>query len=153
MAETKAGTKRNSLLTQETWVGVIARVITTLFLMATSLLFAIWMNTSFIHEPPKMVMVAFLAMVFPMVAAVVVSELPRGTDWLMLRVGLATFCRTGLPLLIVIYCNEAAPNNMFESAIGFMAFFYIFGLTMSVWMSIIRVSGANTNSEAEHAIV
>ena len=148
-----AETKRNSLFTQETWVGLIARVVATLFLMCISLAFAIWMNTSFVHEPPKMVLVAFLAMLFPMISAVFVSELPRGNDWLMMRVGLATFCRTGLPLLIVIYCKEIAAINMSEPAIGFLAFFYIFGLTMSVWMSIIRVSGANTTGEAEHAIV
>lgn len=148
-----AAIKQNSLLGRNTWVGLIARIAVSLGLMGLSLIPALMLNASVVHEPQKMVMVAFLAMLFPIMAAVVLSEIPRGNDWLMMRVGLATFCRTGLPLLIVIYCSEIAALNLSEPAIGFLAYFYIFGLTMSVWMSINRVSNADLMSEAEHAVV
>ena len=148
-----AAEKRNSLISRNNWVGLVSRIGTSLLLMGLSLIPAVAVNAILVHEPQKMVLVAFLAMLFPVVASAVASEIPRGNDWLMMRVGLATFCRTGLPLLIVFYCSEVAGLELSEPAFGFLAYFYIFGLTMSVWMSIIRVSGADFLNEAGHAVV
>lgn len=44
----------------------------------------------------------WLAITFAMLLGLVFTELPTGDDHTMTRLGLATFCRTGLPLLAVI---------------------------------------------------
>ena len=148
-----AANKGISLLGLDTWIGLGLRAVSCLLLMGLSLVVALLANAWLVHEPVKMVNVAFLCMLFPIIAGLVVSEVPRGNDWLMIRMGLATFCRTGLPLLIVMYFSENSAVILSEASIGFLAYFYICGLLMSVWMSVIRVNDVSLMGEAEHAVV
>ena len=142
-----------TLFALDNWIGLVLRAIACLLMMGLSLALALLANGWLVQVPIKMVLVAFLSMLFPIMAGLVVSEVPRGIDWLMARVGLATFCRTGLPLLIVMYFSENSGVILSEAAIGFLGYFYICGLLMSVWMSVIRVNDVSLMGEAEHAVV
>jgi len=62
--------------------------------------------------PGKVLLAMWLIVLFPVGLSVVFSEFPRGSDWIMFRLGIATFCRTGLPLLIVILVDNSWPFSI-----------------------------------------
>ncbi len=82
--------------------------------------------------------IVFMAVLVPMLLGLVLAEIPRGSDWLLFRLGVATFCRTGLPLLIVISVSLQSEDGFWDRAIGFLSFFYVCGFLASVWISIYR---------------
>jgi hypothetical protein len=84
----------------------------------------------------------------PMLGGLILSEVPRGTDWLMVRLGLATFCRTGLPLLIVLLVSHLTGVVFTDSLVGFLVGFYFLGFLTSVWISVRRFSAAGVAGSA-----
>jgi hypothetical protein len=95
----------------------------------------------------------FLATTLPMAASIVVSERPQGEDWIPVRLGLATFCRTGLPLFCVLVITLNSKKQLEPMWLGYMVFFYILGILAIVWISVYRLSktsfGADNNDEDE----
>ena len=91
----------------------------------------------------KIVIVMFLIVAVPMLAGMFLFELPRGSDWLLFRLGVATFCRTGLPLLIVLSVSVFAKANLASAAYGFLAYFYLIGFLASVWISVNRFASCH----------
>ena len=74
---------------------------------------------------------------FGMMLGVVFSEYPRGSAAALARVGLATFCRTGLPLLVVLVAvNYATRLNAVAVYVGIL---YAVGLTSSLALELSRL--------------
>lgn len=72
-----------------------------------------------------------------MMAGLIFSEYPRGDQAAMLRVGLATFCRTGFPLLVVLMAvNYATRLNSVAACVGIL---YAVGLMSSLSLEISRL--------------
>lgn len=72
-----------------------------------------------------------------MMTGLVFSEYPRGNQAAMLRVGLATFCRTGFPLLVVLLAvNYATRLNSVAACVGIL---YAVGLASSLSLEISRM--------------
>lgn len=74
---------------------------------------------------------------FGMMLGVVFSEYPRGSEAALARVGLATFCRTGLPLLVVLVAvNYATRLNSVAACVGIL---YAVGLSLSLALELSRL--------------
>lgn len=85
------------------------------------------------------ILVAFFAVILPMAVSLVLVERPRGDDWIMLRLGLATFCRTGLPIFCVAVITLLSKHRFQPAAAGFLLLFYILGILVVVWISVNRL--------------
>lgn len=98
---------------------------------------------------------AFFAVFFSMAASIVVGERPKGDDWIMPRLGLATFCRTGLPIICVVVITLLSKKPLTLATLGFLAFFYISGILVVVLISVYRLSeskaGSGENDEVDRA--
>lgn len=104
---------------------------------------------------PEQLFAVFLATAIPMGASIVVGERPPGDDWIPLRLGLATFCRTGLPIFCVGVITLISKKQFEPALLGFLVFFYILGILAVVWISVYRLSnmsvGSDKNDEDERA--
>jgi hypothetical protein len=98
---------------------------------------------------------AFFAVFIPMAASIVLAERPKGDDWIILRLGLATFCRTGLPIICVAVITLLSKKPLQLTLLGFLAFFYISGILVVVLISVYRLSeskaGSGKNDEVDRA--
>ena len=154
------------LLRRESLVGLVARVGVYCVVMVAAfaaawLLNVVAFNGSIAGSsgattsglPNKILAAMWLIVLIPIGLSVVCSELPRGSDWVMVRLGIATFCRTGLPLLIVIFVDKLNGERLSESAFGFLAFFYLVGFITSVWVSVGRLRSAGSLNEVDSAVV
>ena len=80
-----------------------------------------------------------------MMLGVVFSEYPRGDQMAMARVGLATFCRTGFPLLVILVAvNYATRLNSVAIYVGIL---YAVGLSLSLALEVSRL-GLPVNKSA-----
>jgi len=67
------------------------------------------------------------------------SEYPAGNDNALLRLALATFCRTGLPLLVVFAGLDYASSR---EAIGLIGAIYCVGFFGSLILDVLRLETA-----------
>ena len=81
-----------------------------------------------------------LIVLVSMLAASVVSEYPRGDDYLMMRLGFATFCRTGLPLLVVMIVARYSEPTFANETFGFLVAFYAVGLVTNIRLSLYSIA-------------
>lgn len=120
-------------------LGVRIGLFTTIMLICLALGSLAKIEVALIDIGWNQLMVAFLIVWVPMMVSMVAAELPRGEDWIFFRFALATFCRTGLPLiflLVIMLRFQDGPS----ATVGFMAFFYIVGFLSSVGISVSRFS-------------
>lgn len=159
-------TPTTSWFRQETVVGLVARVgvycvvMIVAFVVAWLLNFVVFADPiegssgdAVLRLPNKFLLAMWLIILIPVGLSVVCSELPRGSDWVMVRLGIATFCRTGLPLLIVIFVDKLNGEQLSESAFGFLAFFYLIGFLTSVWVSVGRMRLSGSLNGVDSAVV
>lgn len=143
-----------SILTRDDLAGLSVRCFAFVFVMVLALGIAEVANLSFdIRVEWKWLLAMFLIVAVPMLVGMVLSEVPRGNDWFMARLGVATFCRTGLPLLIVISVSQLNEEPIAESAIGFLAVFYVIGFLASVGISMLRFRIHGSIKEVGRAVV
>ncbi len=71
-----------------------------------------------------------------MVAATVVGEFPKGDEFLMARLGLATFCRTA-PAMVVVLFALTYPTRLVSAAVA-IGVLYLVGLFVSVLLDVRR---------------
>ncbi len=140
---------KSSLLRQESNFGLAARA--TLFVLTMLVCFAIASAFRFLAGaeliPFKVLVAMFLVTAIPIGVGLILAELPRGESWVLMRLGVATFCRTGLPLLIVILVEQILTGVITEHAFGFLAFFYLVGFFSSVWISVNRFKVLNSQTK------
>ncbi len=60
-----------------------------------------FLEVYFAEVPLIEIVPIFITISFAMLLGVIFTELPSGADHTFLRLGLATFCRTSIPLLVV----------------------------------------------------
>ena len=90
-------------------VGLGFRAMTLLMIEAIALTAVVvlrWLNQYFADLTIDETGSIFLAITFCMLLGLVFTELPAGDKHTFTRLGLATFCRTGLPLLVVIVISK-----------------------------------------------
>ena len=113
--------KRFSLPTQ-----IISVIL--LELTVTGIAFLLWKNGwAFGAMRAQALWAISMIVTFAMVQGLVLSEFPRGDDNTFLRLGLATFCRTGLPLIGVIAIAKYSAGDKREQAIFLVAVLYAVG--------------------------
>lgn len=82
-----------------------------------------------------------------MMLGVVFSEYPRGDQLAMARVGLATFCRTGFPLLVILMAvNYATRLNSVAIHVGIL---YAVGLSLSLALEVSRLGLLENSRQAD----
>jgi len=97
-------------------------------------------------EMPKFLICAAVVWL-GMVLGIVFSEYPRGNEAGLARVGLATFCRTGISLLVVLVAfNYATRLVSVASLVGFL---YAVGLVVSLGLELSRLGFPKANSPSE----
>ena len=80
-----------------------------------------------------------------MMVGLVCGEYPRGDQLAMARVGLATFCRTGFPLLVILVAvNYATRLNSVALYVGVL---YAAGLVSSLALEVSRLGFANSRRQ------
>ena len=84
---------------------------------------------------------------FAMMLGVILSEYPRGDHAAMARLGLATFCRTGFPLLVVLVAVNYATR--LNSVALFVAILYAVGLVSSLALDVSRLGFPRLNHPSE----
>ncbi|MFK7770001.1 MAG: hypothetical protein AB8B55_22525 [Mariniblastus sp.] len=143
-----------SLLSQDSNIGLVVRAVLFVVVMGITLGVLAWIRVAFsIELEPKWMLAMFLIVAVPMLVGLVLSEVPRGEELLLLRLGVATFCRTGLPLLFVIIVSQLAEVKIAKSAVGFLAVFYVIGFLASVWISVGRLKIPGSKQEVDRAVV
>ena len=149
----KASHKKKPLIERDSILGLVVRLFA--FLTVMILAFGIACLTNFEANglPRKILMSMWLIVLVPVGMSVVFHELPRGNDWALGRLGIATFCRTGLPLLIVIFVDKSSGDRIGENAFGYLAFFYLIGFITSVWVSVGRLRLSGSLNGVDSAVV
>ena len=98
--------------------------------------------------------IVFLIIWFPMVLALFISEFPRGDEFIFLRIGGATFCRTGMPLLVILLLSYSRPE-LLDQMVFLIGSVYAVGLIASILLSVFRLgnpSGRQNLNEVQSAI-
>lgn len=133
-------TDKVSFVLRDGVAGVIARVAVVSAVVLAAAVGLAWCGGLFgwFDELPVIALIGIAAAVWiAMVAGVVCSEYPRGDQLAMARLGLATFCRTGLPLLVVLVAvNYATRLNSIALYVGVL---YAFGLAVSLLLEVSRL--------------
>lgn len=139
-----------SVLVRDGLKGVLVRgLVVTAALVVTVLLLLLAKDRNLLLgdlETP-MVLAIGLIVCFGMFLGVVFSEYPRGSEAALARVGLATFCRTGLPLLVVLMAvNYATRLNSVAACVGIL---YAVGLILSLALEFSRLGLSTSNPPSE----
>ncbi len=123
--------------TQPDWVNLTIRLTTLTSVMAVLWGASLWVNRRWTTLVPDPVLGQAVAVIwFSMLVGVIASEYPKGNDYVGLRFGLATFCRTGLPLLHVLLNMFNYASEFKEAAIGYIAIYYLIGFPLSIALSL-----------------
>lgn len=80
---------------------------------------------------------------FSMLLGMVASTFPRGNEAAGLRLGLATFCRTGLPLLHLLLIMFNYPAEIVQPVMGYIAIGYLIGFPLSIGLSLGNETSSN----------
>ncbi len=122
--------------------GLLLAVVVFFVLMSVIFGITAWVSRWFDGEiPDRQLLVVFLLILVPMAVALVLIERPAGGEKALMRLGLATFCRTGLPFFCAVVITLVTEDGLHDHSWFFMAFFYIVGILLSVWISIVRFAG------------
>ena len=119
-----------SLLKRSGWLGLLSRAAAVIGLELTALLVMLLLarqDIAFEALGLSQMAALFAVITFAMVQGLVLSEYPRGDDHTFLRLGMATFCRTGLPLMVVAAIAKYSVAEIKPSAIFFVCVLYAVG--------------------------
>ena len=90
--------------------------------------------------------VVALTIGIPMVAGVLAAEYPRDDEFVFLRLAGATFCRTGLPLLVILLLSYS-DSDWVDRLVFLIVFVYAAGFVTSVLLSVFRLNRAQDRNE------
>jgi hypothetical protein len=141
----------NSLLIRDDIAGTAFRVLALCLVMGVGLgLSFLTQSLLSIELPSKFLTAAFLIVLFSMTVGLVLSEYPQGVDFTLMRIGFATFCRTGLPLVVVmVVARYSVPAFAGNKTLLFLVAFYAVGLVTSLGLSLYRFSGSSSSSKSQ----
>lgn len=127
--------------------GIAGTIYRSLFVFAITVIAAAagWMLGNFkgISGPLSDLALVVAAIGVPMVAGVFASEYPPGVEFVFVRMAGATFCRTGLPLLVVLLLNYANPEWIDRQILP-IVFAYAGGFIASVLLSVFRLNATSS---------
>ena len=121
---------RRSMLQRPGRVGLIYRAIALLLLEGLALgvvMFLQLLEACFTDVRTVKVALIFAGITLTMLLGLIFTELPSGDEHTFTRLGLATFCRTGLPLLVVIAIWKYSVWQFRTEAIFLAVVFYAVG--------------------------
>ena len=131
-------TPRRSMLQRRGMIGLTCRAIVLLLLEVVALAVVLYCHLQeycLVNVPKSEILAIFAGIVLAMMLGLVFTELPSGDQHTFTRLGLATFCRTGLPLLVVVaiskysVCDEAVQPIF--AAVVFYAVGHFGGMILS----------------------
>jgi hypothetical protein len=132
--------RNESIVLRDGVAGMVSRcaIVTAVIAIATAGLIAAkgWELCFVGLEETVLIGISFVVWI-AMMAGVVCSEYPRGDQLAMARLGLATFCRTGLPLLVVLIALNYATR--LESVALYVGILYAVGLVSSLALEVSRL--------------
>ena len=134
---------------------LVRAIVLTAIIGLTTFLSAI-LQSSVIDTPatPINALVVFLTIWIPMILGMLASELPRGEEFIFIRMGGATFCRTGMPLLVILLLRYSIPD-LVDQVVFMIVFVYAVGFIASVLLSVFRLGhspGGQNLNEVQSAI-
>ena len=88
----------------------------------------------------KWITASFLVIYVSMILGLVTSEYPDGAEFMLFRLGVATFCRTGFPLLVILLAARYSVSTLGKPVLGYLAAFYLVGFPISIWLSLLRAN-------------
>jgi len=131
-------------------VGLVLRVLLMSIVLSVCFGFSFLIRNVFSMEVPNQFLtIALLVVLVPMVVGLVLSEYPRGDDYAMMRIGFATFCRTGLPLVVVMLIARYSDPSFAGKSMVFVLVFYAVGLIASIGLSLCRFSSSSSSPKSE----
>lgn len=123
------------------WPGLAARCAALTLLMGGVLLASLAVHSLFESSVPvKWLWATFLVVFVAMMSGLIAAEIPRGTDFILMRLAVATFCRTGFPLLVILVAARYSNDPLEMSTFGYFAAYYLFGFPASVALSVLVIS-------------
>ena len=131
------------LLFQSGGVGLALRIFVVCLVMGLVLVLLIGLRCAEclpLQLSQKQLTIAFFVAAFSTAAAQVFSEFPTGDDKALLRLGLATSIRTGLPAMIVVAGATLNKSMMTIEMICILMLFYGIGLFASLYLDIGRLN-------------
>lgn len=130
-------------------LGWLARALTLCVVMGVCFGASIAFRNLFVPDVPDNFLIAdFLIILVSMCVGLLLSEYPSGNEFAAMRLGFATFCRTGLPLLVVALVMRYSNSTFAGRAIGFLVAFYAVGLITSIGLSSYRFSSSSSNPKS-----
>ena len=139
----------SSLLKRADALGWFSRASVLCLVLSVCLGSSVVVRNVFVQDvPDNFLIVAFLIILVSMVVGLLLSEYPSGVDFAAMRFGFATFCRTGLPLLVVVLIVRYSSPTFAGHAIVFMVVFYAVGLITSIALSLYRFSNSSSSSKS-----
>ena len=132
--------ERRSIFARDGKAGLLARALAvTAALVVTAIGLTMARDAGWmLVELPRTIMIGIALVVWvSMILGVIFSEYPRGDQLALARVGLATFCRTGFPLLVILVAvNYATRLNSVAIYVGIL---YAVGLSLSLALEVSRL--------------
>lgn len=148
--DTAANLADRSVVLRDGVAGMIARglLVTAVVAIVTALLLLVRQQGWAFTAVQTSVLVGISIVIwFAMMLGVFFSEYPRGDEAAFIRVGLATFCRTGIPLLVVLVAvNYATRLNSVALYVGIL---YAIGLLASLALDLRRLGFPRLSQPSE----
>ena len=146
----KANAENRSVVLRDGVVGLLLRslLVSAVIAAATLMLLLVHHQGLAFASVPTSVLIGIAVVIWlAMMLGVFFSEYPRGDQAAMARLGLATFCRTGFPLLVVLLAVNYATR--LNSVALFVAILYAVGLVSSLALDISRLGFPRLNQPSE----
>ena len=131
------------LLFQSGGAGLALRIFVVCLLMGLVLVLLIGLRCAEclpMELTKKQITIAFLIVAFPSATAQFFSEFPTGDDKALLRLGLATSIRTGLPAMVIVAAAGLKDSIVTIEMISILMLFYCIGLFASLYLDIGRLN-------------
>lgn len=121
-------------------VGVAWRCLTVLMLLLGLLAAILMIQTQFFSAAglsSGQITVLAISFAIAMAGGLFFSEYPRGDELALARMGLATFCRTGVPLVVILLIERYSNVELLEHGILIVVLLYGVGLFSSIILSLL----------------
>ncbi len=142
--------RASKLLLSPSARGLVARSIMLSVVMAIGLAIGFLVaSAAGIEFPAWGIIVTFLVAYIGAMAGLFFAEYPAGNELAMTRIGLATFCRIGLPAVALLFITGYSGRAFATCACAFLGAFYLVGLMTGVCLSLMRYSQPEQNSGSE----
>ena len=149
-------TPTKSILRCESLAGLLLRSFILSLAVGSMTVFSTILQNFLSQTPVTLISASslFLTIWFPMVLSLFMSEFPRGDEFIFLRIGGATFCRTGMPLLVILLLSYSRPE-LLDQMVFLIGSVYAAGLIASILLSVFRLGNPSSRqnlNEVQSAI-